>query len=97
MESCGSGFNDILRFVMMCEYVVWVARSDRIEAARYMKMLRYYSVSCFLKTTSSFTNDAAFPNFLCFLDDRHDGFVALGILRLLPKWMSFLVTDKVNR
>lgn len=44
-----------------------------------------------------FTNNAAFTNFLCFLDDRHDGFVALGILRLLPKWMSFLVTDKVNR
>lgn len=55
MESYGSGFNDILIFVMMCEYVVWVARSDRIEAARYMKMLRYYSVSCFLKSTSSLT------------------------------------------
>lgn len=29
--------------------------------------------------------------------DVHDGFVALGILRLLPKCMSFLVNDKVNR
>lgn len=51
----------------------------------------------YLVQVNLFTNDAAFPNFLCFLDDRHDGFVALGILRLLPKWMSFLVTDKVNR
>jgi hypothetical protein len=46
MESCGSGFDDILRFVMMCKYVVLVARSDRIEAVRYMNMLRNYSVSC---------------------------------------------------
>ncbi|KAL7548451.1 hypothetical protein ACHAWF_011744 [Thalassiosira exigua] len=29
--------------------------------------------------------------------DVHNGFVALGIFRLLPKWLKFLVKDKVER
>jgi len=28
---------------------------------------------------------------------RHYGFVALGISRLLPKWLQFLVRDKVEK
>ena len=28
---------------------------------------------------------------------RHNGFVALGVSRLLPSWLRFLVKDKVER
>ena len=28
---------------------------------------------------------------------RHNGFVALGISRLLPRWLQFLVKDQVER
>jgi hypothetical protein len=28
---------------------------------------------------------------------RHYGFVALGVSRLLPKWLQFLVRDKVEK
>lgn len=36
-------------------------------------------------------------NFFDICIDVHNGFVALGIYRLLPSWLKFLVKDKVDR
>jgi hypothetical protein len=93
MRSWGRGWNDILRFVMMCKSV------DFVSTLSWVHILLVCAFGCIFVDCCHLTIESSLhtPNFERHGLFRHDGFVALGILRLLPKWMSFLVRNKVNR